>query len=285
MSLHGHVAGLLPVLDPAWRQKIFRGGLLLCIPMVGWPAALGYRARFVRHMFGATEAPLPDWDEGFFGFVYQGLLAMAVIFGYLLPLYVALALTVTARGFAPDATWAWLAAGFVVFPIFSPLAFPVACALLTAGDAPWLSRGESAAFTAAYAFVVFLIPAGFLEVSRTGRHVSAFALWRTLPFVVRNLGTYLEAWLRSGLMSLAGHFALPIAPWGVIWSYLGILAAFNELLLREGLAPGEGWLQRGLADPRLQRRGGLGRFALVDGGGEAVTAVDLGLFAAPLPRG
>jgi hypothetical protein len=73
VTLHPHVAGLLPTLDPGWRRKIFRAGLVLCIPVVGWPAVLGYRGRFVRHLFGPTTAALPDWSEGLFGFVREGL--------------------------------------------------------------------------------------------------------------------------------------------------------------------------------------------------------------------
>jgi hypothetical protein len=85
-------------------------------------------------------------------------------------------------------------------------------------------------------------------------------------------------------MSLAGHFALPIAPWGVVWCYLGILTLFNEVLLAAGAAPGEGWLARALADPRFSGRGRLGFGTLLDGRGRTVTVIDLGPFSAPLPR-
>src|SRR5204863_6693750 len=106
--------------------------------------------------------------------------------------------------------------------------------------------------------------AGFLQVSMTGRHRAAFAVWRTLPFVARHLRGYCGAWWRSGIMSLAGHLALPLSPWGVVWCYLGILALFNEVLVHGRLAPGEGWLQRALAEPRLQG-GRCGRTTVLDG--------------------
>lgn len=279
---HGHAAGLLPVLDPAWRRKVFVGGLVLCIPVLGWPAVLGFRARFVRHLFAPTPAPLPDWNAGLAGFVREGLLAMAVIFGYLLPLYVVLAIVVCDRGFVPEARWAWLGAAFVAFPIFSTLSLPVACVALATAPELWLSVPECAAFLAGYAAIVFLVPAGFLEVTRTGRHRSAFALHRTLPFVARSFAPYCAAWLRSSAMSLTGHFALPLAPWGVVWCYLGILATFNELLLHA--PPGRGWLQRAIADPRLRPTTPFGVRTIADGAGEDTRVLDLVWFSAPLPR-
>ena len=143
---------------------------------------------------------------------------------------------------------------------------------------------ECAVAVALWAAIVFVVPAGFLQVTLHGRHRAAFAIWRTLPFVRRNLRAYAAAWWHSGLASLGGHFALPIAPWGVVWCYLAIVALFNGVLVVAGIAPGEGWLQRAIGDPRFAPRGRIGRFTLRDGAGATVTAIDLALFAAPLPR-
>lgn len=280
---HPHVAGLLPVLDPDWRAKIRRGGLLLCLPFVGWPAVLGYRARFVRHLFHPTAAALPDWEEGFWGFVREGLAAMAVIFGYLAPLYVAVAWLALERGFVPGSGTIVLAVAFAAFPIFSPLSFPVGALLLTRGG--WVGGGECALALAVWALLVFLVPAGFLQVSLGRSHWGAFALWRTVPFVARNLRAYAAAWWHSGIMSLTGHLFLPFAPWGVVWCYLGILTLFNEILITAGHAPGNGWLQCGLDHPRLRGSGGFGRFVMQDGSGASMTAMRLWWFTAPLPRG
>jgi hypothetical protein len=284
MTLHPHTAGMLPVLDPAWRRKILRGGLLLLVPFLGWPAVLGYRARFVSHLFHDTEAPLPDWREGFLGFAAEGLRAMAVIFGYLLPLYAIVTWLAWSRGFVPDTGTLALALVFAAFPIVSTLSLPLGCLLLASSDHGWLSARECIAVLALWTLLIFLIPAGFLQVSLHGRHRAAFAVWRTVPFVLRNLRAYLSAWWYSGLMSLCGHLALPLAPWGVVWCYLAILYLFNEVLVTSGQAPGEGWLQRALSDPRMNRRGRLGRFTITDGSGERATMLDLVLFTAPLPR-
>jgi hypothetical protein len=102
--------------------------------------------------------------------------------------------------------------------------------------------------------------------------------------VAWKLSAHLEAWWRSGLMSLAGHLALPVSPWGVVWCYLGIVLLFNELLLTAGLAPRGCWLARAVADPRLQglKRGW--RRDLVDSRGDSVAVLDLRFFSVPLPR-
>lgn len=283
MRLHPHAAGLIAILDPQWRAKIFRGGLVLMIPFVGWPTLLGYRARFVRHLFAPMDSVLPSWNGAFFACFVEGLRALSVIFGYLAPLYATLAWLLHARGWTPDATWWWLCAGFCALPIFSTLSFPTACVLLACSPHPRLSATEALLFFAAFNVLIFVIPAGFLQVSLTGRHASAFALWRTLPFVWRHRRAYVAAWWHSSLFGLVGHFALPIAPWGVAWCYLGIVALFNEILVGAGLAPGEGCLQRALADPLFAPRASFGRRVLRDAAGEGVRVLDCSLFSAPLP--
>lgn len=284
MRLHPHAAGLVAILDPDWRRKLRRGGLVLLIPFLGWPAVLGYRTAFVRHLFSDTAAPLPDWDEGVLGHAVTGFKAMTVIFGYLLPLYLAIGVVVAARGFVPGVGTIAVSAFFVALPIFSTLSFPTTCIALASGPAAWLTTTECLAGLASFALLVFLLPAGFLQVSLTGRYASAFAFWRTIPFAVRNLPEYLEAWWHSSLMSLAGHLTLPLAPWGVVWCYLGIVMLFNEVLQRSGSAPPGGWLARALADSRLQGHARAGRFEQRDARGEIVSVLDLGAFSAPLPR-
>jgi hypothetical protein len=179
VRLHPHAAGLVAILDPDWRRKIWLGGLWLLIPVVGWPAL-----------------------------------------------------------------------------VFSTLLFPVACLSLALAPEQWLTLQETLFGVGAYAVLVSLIPSGFLQVSLTRRYRSAFALWRAIPFVARNLSLYLEAWWHSSLMSLAGHLALPLSPWGVVWCFLGIVA------------PGTG----------------SGRRQVAEAAGLPVSVLDLHAFSVPLPR-
>ena len=283
MRLHAHAAGLCPLADPEWRQKLWTLGLWLFVPVLGWPAVLGYRARFVSHLFGPADSVLPRTSEGIVTFALEGLRAVGVIFGYLSPLYAALAFTAWERGFVPDVSNFALAGFFLLVPIFSTLSFPIACGLLSVGERALLSPFECALFMSAFTLIIFLVPAGFLEVSRTGKHRSAFAIWRSLPFVARNFAAYVEAWLSSGAMSLLGHSALPVAPWGVAWCYLAIIVSFNEVLLQaEPARPAEGF-RRLLAEPSSQE-GRLGLSKRLDARGELVTVLGCGWFSAPLPR-
>ena len=283
MSLHPHVAGLIVVLDPKWRRKIFVGGLVLMIPVIGWPAVLGYRSHCVQRLFRDTGELLPGWRAGFWRHVIDGWKAMGVIFGHLAPLYVALGVLVWERGWRPDSAWVWWMAFFVVFPGFSPLTLPIACVVFTLSPVAYVGSFEAALLLAAFAFTIFIIPVGFLEVSRTGRYRSAFAFQRTWPFAWRHRRDYTAAWGHSLLQAAVGHGCFPLTPWGVVWCFLSIVALFNEILVRTGDAPGIGWLQRGLADERFVPPPNLGRFARMDGSGAAFTACNLGAFSLPLP--
>lgn len=286
MTLHPHAAGLYPLADPAWRRRIFIGGLFLMLPIFGWPAILGYRTEVIGHLFRDTEAPLPRWKGRFFHYFGAGLKAMVVIFGYLAPLYATLAAVAVARGFVPGVTTACVAAFFVVFPIFSTLSFPTACFLLAFGHGhAWIGPGELTAFLAVFTAVIFAIPAGFLRVTLTGRYRSAFHLGRTFGLMRRHFRAYLAAWWYSGLMSLVGHLTIPLAPWGVVWAYLAIVFLFNEILHHGGEAPAEGWLGRALADPRFEGSGRAGTRRLRDGAGRPATVLDLAAFSVPLPGG
>lgn len=281
MNSRVRVAGLIALLDPHWRAKIFRGGLVLLIPIVGWPAVMGYRARFVRHLFTDEPSPLPEWSGQFRRHLVEGLRAMGVVFGYFAPLYVVLATLVATRGFVPGTPTLICTAVFVAVPILSTLSFPTACVLLALAPERWITPFEALAFIAAFALTVFVIPAGFCQVARTGRYRDAFVLGAALRLIARHPRAYFAAWWHSSVMAMAGHFALPLSPWGVVWCYLGILVLFNALLLDDDTAPGDGWLRRALADPKLARRPGV---EVRDANGEVVNVLEIGEYAAPLPR-
>jgi hypothetical protein len=228
---HPHVAGLFPLLDPHWREKLWRAGLLLLLaPPFGWPALLGYRKELTRHLFHDLPEALPRWRGCYWRHFVEGVKAIAVILGYLLPLYAALGFVALGRGYVPGSGALLLLGVFLLLPIFSTLSLPVACGLLTWATEPAvISVGECAGLLVGYVGLVFVIPAGVVRVTATGRYRSAFALWHTLPWLVRHGRGYLRAWWYSGLISLLGHFALPFSPWGVAWAYVAIIFLFNEV--------------------------------------------------------
>lgn len=220
--------------DPEWRAKILRGGLLLLLPPLGWPVALGYRKRLIARLAEGAEPVLPSWSEGVGAFWVEGMRALGVIFAHYAPLLVLYALKVRAHGL-PDLPWPELAGFFAFFFLLTPFLLPslVIASSSWAGGAAF-STAEVVGVLAYFALATFLIPAGFLQVSRTGCYRSAFRLGASVRFVVRHFALYLEAWTFSSLIALAGHFCIPFSPWGVFWCYQSIVYAFNEVRMHTG---------------------------------------------------
>lgn len=286
-------AGLFLLHDPDWRRKVRLGGWLLLLPVFGWPIILGYRKDLIGHLFRGTEPPLPPWRGRVGHHLIEGIKAVAVIYAQLAPVFVAFGVMLASRGFRPDARSAWAALFFLMVPIVSTLAFPSAVAVAACpGDPQWISLGEAAGLLAAYTAITFVIPAGFLQVSRTGRYPAAFRWDRSLPFLFRHFKAYILAWYRSILMSLTGHFAVPFSPWGVVWCYLGIIYLFNQVLVddlaRAGKPPVESWFERmkgpGAIELAATKRSWLFRVVHPVGMGRPTWVVGIGPVTVPLPR-
>jgi hypothetical protein len=241
----------------------------------------------VKHLFGAPASVLPETRGAFLGCAVEGLRAIVVIFAYLAPLYAVAFALVLSRGWRPGPLAFGLAACFGLYPIFSTLSLPTALALFAASDRAWLEPAEAAALFSGYVLLIFLVPAGFLRVSLTGRYRSAFDLSRSLPLLWLHRRAYGEAWLTSGMMGLLGHCAVPVAPWGVAWCYLGIIVTFNEILLAgpDDARPREdAGFRRLLQDARFAGRGEPGFASVADASGAPARILDLGRFSVPLPR-
>ena len=223
-------AGRYVVADPRWKAKLWTAGLVLLIPFVGWPALLGYRREAVFRLADGASPILPDWEAGLWHYLRGGLQAVGVIHLYLSPIYLWFALRVANDAFVASVPWVPVVLFFLAVPIFSTLMIPAGLVyarwMLPALD---VSEWELYALGAAFQLVVFFIPAGFLNVTRTRRMRSAFAVWPAVRLIARHPRRYLEAWVGSSVMSLLGHFCLPFSPWGVAWCYLGITYLFNEV--------------------------------------------------------
>ncbi len=285
----GVAEGLFLIHDPQWRQKVFTGGLILLIPFIGWFATLGYRKALISRLFRGDPVPLPEWHGEVRTHIWEGLKATGVIFSQYLPLYFTLAAILVSREAHVEPILVMASAFFVLYPIFSPLAFPLAVAFWAwPSESAYLHLGEAAALLAGYAAVTFIIPAGFLQVSRNGWYAAAFRYDRSLPFLVRNFRAYGLAWCRSGAMSLCGHFAVPYSPWGVVWCYLGIIYSFNRVLAEELAKNDElsadSWFTRLDHDPIALKPLGRWTFLATVSGREGVVVGRVGPVFVPLPR-
>lgn len=245
--LDWHAAATFVRADPQWRAKLWRGGLLLLFPPLGWPVALGYRSRLIERLAARAEPLLPSWKEGVFSYWSEGMRALGVIFAHYAPVFVFYAAKVHAHGL-PELPWIELAGFFAFFFLLTPFLLPslvIASSTWAGGSA--FSTAEVLGVLAYFALATFVIPAGFLQVSRTGRFLSAFRLGTSMRFIAQHFALYLEAWTFSCLIALVGHFCIPFSPWGVFWCYQSIVYAFNEVRMHTGdaedraLAAGPSW--------------------------------------------
>ncbi len=234
-----------PVADPDWRRKIIHGGWILLIPLIGWPIILGYRSDAVFRLVKDAQPLLPKWERGLGHYLYRGLQAMLIINIYYLPAWIYLIAKFSTQPGGAEIPWLWLAVFFATLPIFSTLIIP--CLVFWGHflvDDPVFSLPESLALGVLFGSLTFVIPAGFLNVSRTGRMLAAFDFARGLRLIRETFPRYVEAWAGSLVVSLIGHLCVPFSPWGVVWCYLAIVYSFNEVPLFWIDAEDRAYLQR-----------------------------------------
>lgn len=250
------LSGVFLLRDPEWRKKIFFGGLLLLLlHPIGWPAALGYRKQLISNLSAGKDPLLPEWKGNITHYFTEGLRAMGVIFGYLSPLYLALLFLLLSNGVAPGEYWLYTAVFFCVCMIFSTLSFPSILIYWTFFSEQYQVPIETCfALLLAFSLIIFFIPAGFLQVSMSGRYLSAFNIPAAISTLTQHFRAYVRAWYHSALMSLCGHFAIPFAPWGVVWCYLGIIFEFNSILHGAPVGAAPSWFERFRHEERLMLR-------------------------------
>ena len=231
-------ACLFMVADPQWKRKIWITGWVLMLPVIGWPMLLGYRKEAVIRLTRGRSPLLPEWNrrEAWI-YLREGAKAMLVIHTWFVPLYGWVGWRLLQSPQAAEIPWTIIAGIAVVIPILSTLVIP---ALVWLGQygvaAPVFALPEALLISGLFGLATFLIPAGFLNVSRTNQFRNAFKIHWSWPFLWRNFPAYVEAWIGSGLISLVGHFAIPFSPWGIGWAYLGIVFFFNEVPLAKPAA-------------------------------------------------
>jgi hypothetical protein len=252
MKLGWGPAFLFMACEPGWRRKLLIGGaLLLACPPLGWPMALGYRREVALRLVRGHEPALPGWGGAWRAFLADGLGAAGVILAYYVPFlgaFWALALD------GPSVALQHPGEVLLFFPavvLLIPLGLPL-LPLIYASSFPWvrLSRPEAVALGLLFSTTAFVLPAAFLQVSLRGRYRHALRPGRALGFIARHPRLYLEAWTLSLAATALALASGPLAPWGVFWSYLVIVHAFNEALARS-TAPG---VREAFRDSRLLSR-------------------------------
>jgi hypothetical protein len=255
MRLGWRSAFLYMTREPGWRRKLLVGGaMLIACPPLGWPLALGYRREVALRLVQGREPVLPQWAGAWRRYLADGLGAAGVILTYYLPflgLFWGLALDELAVALRhPGEIALFFLAVSLLIPLVLPLLPPLYWFLF-----PWvrLSRVEALVLGLVFSATTFVLPAAFLQVSLRGRYRDAFRLDRLLGFIARYPRLYLEAWSLSFVATALALATGPLAPWGIFWSYLAIVHAFNEALARSG----ESGVREAFRGSRLLRPGGM----------------------------
>ncbi|MEM6571677.1 MAG: DUF4013 domain-containing protein [Planctomycetota bacterium] len=247
-----HAAGLYSRLDADGDARIRWAGRLVFLPIVGWPMVLGYRKALTDHFFAQTDRAMPEWRGRHVEHLWNGVRGIGVIQVYAFPVWVAFVIALHRSEFTPGAA-TWIGAAIcLLVPIFTNIVLPIA--ILAASQplrgGPYLEPGTALALSTAFHVLIFLVPAGFVRVSATGRFRSAFRLDRTLPLIRRRFGDYLRAWWFGLWMNLPILPLVLFCPWLLFWAYVGSLVLFNQLLTDEPVLDGEdrprtaSWLAR-----------------------------------------
>ena len=241
------LAALFMVKDPQWVKPVRTLGwwILLC-PPVGWLIALGYRKEVVLHFTRSNVGPLPVWP-GVYHLFCEGVKALGVISCYLAPVLI------LSWHWGADQGWHDMVGG-VTYGLWSlslvPLTLPATPLFYMINcDNYMLSPIQGMTLFIISASSTFMIPAGFMRVALRGSFSDALYLPSVFTMLFNYWRPYLRAWWDSLRLSIAGLSMIVFAPWGIAWSYLGIVLCFNQILAQsleeKDAQPYEtGWLKQ-----------------------------------------
>jgi hypothetical protein len=227
-SLNLRTISLFMTEDPQWVFAIRHIGwwILLCPPF-GWLIALGYRKEVVLCLACNSSSPLPKW-QGAPYLLWEGIKALGVIIVYFSP-YI-----ICAWHWGSPSGWNDLYGGLCyvlmslsLVPITLPLT-PIIFSLYDHGFS--FTFGESLFLLVSSIGITFFIPLGFMRVARRGRFIDALHIFKAASILMRHGRRYVHAWWLSLRLTFSALSLGPFTPWGIAWSYLGIVYSFNHIL-------------------------------------------------------
>jgi hypothetical protein len=224
------IQNLFFVVDPEWRSKIFAAGCLIFVPFVGWPMLLGYRKHVISRLWSGKSPILPSLRKDGAHLLMDGIQCVGVLCAFMAPSVVILLTLIKILSIQHLIAPIPLLLVFFGFTLISPLIVPCVAAYLWV-IAPEFTLVHFLLVFAPYFIGIFILPSGFLQVSITGRYMSALYLPSCLSLVRKTRGVYMRAWWDSIKASILGHSVFPFSPWGIAWAYLVIINIFNRVLV------------------------------------------------------
>ena len=218
-----------------WAQNIRSLGWFLClIPPVGWLMALGFRKSVALTLLHPDSYPLSPqnftWID-YLRFLRDGFCALGVMSLYFMP---TLGLSWYLGSAQSHMNWAEICLGFIKYAAAS-LSFPP----ITLGSVNLyyqlsipgfhLSLAKGSLIIISMLLTTFVLPLGYMQIGKRGKWLDTFNLWQVFNTFLNNPKGYLLAWRDSIRLTLAALSLGIHTPWGIIWSYQGIVWLFNQL--------------------------------------------------------
>lgn len=247
MRLNWRKAFLFPIEHATARQALLVGGIWLALlPPVGWLLALGFRKHVAFRFVDNPENVLPTWKGNIKHFLLDGMRAAGIIWVFYIPFMTIFWFTGLRSFNDLNAHLAQVILFFLATPLFVPISLPLV-PLLYCHSYSWIeiSSSELLTLTVLFFCTAFFMPAAFMQISVHRKFISAFNVPQMVKLVIEDFHLYLEAWLLSLSATVIALLSGPLAPWGIFWSYLTIVFAFNNALalssnknIRQRLQPG-----------------------------------------------
>jgi hypothetical protein len=189
---------------------------------------LGYRKCLVDEWVRPGGGKIPPWP-GDMRLFREGMGALGVMAVYFAPV-LALSWWLGA-GVSQAGSWVDMLKYIFQGLILVPVTFPLNPILQSLHDPGYiLTPDRFAIHLAAATLSVFLIPTGFMQLGRRGSYWDALRLDRGISTLVRHPVRYLLAWWVSLRLTLRAMARGVLAPWGIAWSYTGIVYVFQLVL-------------------------------------------------------
>ncbi len=207
--------------DPEWIKKIFIGGLVSLIPLIGPLIAFGYVIAIGRNVIRGNPQPLPEWSD-WGQMIVDGLYAFFITLIYSLPVILVLCLIMAPAIVISNAS----GDDEVAVNVSVSLA---ACCIIV--------------FNLVYSIVVygFLFPAALARYADTGDAMSALRFGEIFAIARANPAAFL-------IVLLINWVAGFLASFGVILCCVGVLFTTFYAWCVTGYAYGQAYLE---ANPPL----------------------------------
>jgi hypothetical protein len=246
-----HQASHFMTTAPQWHIIIKHlGKIMIICPILGWIMALGYRKYVVYNLLHAST-PLPHhiqttWRSNLL-LVREGLYAMGVMIYYFSPiLLLAYLLATPCHPHVAALNHSCEYTQYDISFITHALIF-IACSFIL----PPITLGGTLTYYQLYVpwfqlsillwvgiiillmIMTYLIPLAFMQIGRRGYWRDALKIHYCIRLAIQYPSAYFQAWVHGLHLSLCAFTLGLRVGEGIVWSYLGIVYVFNQMIAQQ----------------------------------------------------